>query len=249
MSSGTLILHRGARPVERAELDLIEAPPATETWFPIRHSHVLETVEQTLGNAGFQISKAQYGISQDGARFFGTLDLTAPITEGVSLCVGVRNSVDKTFPIGLTAGSRVFVCDNLAFNSEIYVSKKHTRFGKERFDEGISHALTALGQFRQVEASRIAHYRDTVLDDDRASATLLRAFEEGILSTRSLPEAINEWRHPALEDFQPRTAWSLFNAFTAALKERASVSPAQFAALTMRLYGLIDQQANYTVAV
>jgi hypothetical protein len=47
MSSGTLILHKGARPVERAELELIDAPPPTESWFPTRHSHVLQTVEQT----------------------------------------------------------------------------------------------------------------------------------------------------------------------------------------------------------
>lgn len=248
MSSGTLILHKGARPIERAELNLIEAPPPTDTWFPIRHGQVLETVERTLGNAGFEIRKAQYGISSDQARFFGTLDLATTITEGVSLCVGVRNSVDKTFPIGLTAGSRVFVCDNLAFNSDIYVSKKHTRFGKERFDEGISKALTALEQFRQVEALRIAHYRGTVLDEDEASATLLHAFEEGILSTRTLPEAINEWRHPTLDQFEPRTAWSLFNAFTEALKKRQA-NPAEFASLTMKLYGLIDRQAHYTVAV
>ena len=220
MSSGTLILHKGARPVERSELQLVEAPPPTETWFPIRHSHVLETVEQTLGNAGFGIVRSQYGLSQDNARFFGTLDLSTPITEGVSLTVGVRNSTDKTFPIGLVAGSRVFVCDNLAFNSEIYVSKKHTRFGKDRFDEGISQALTALGQFRQVEALRIEHYRGAELPEDRAAATLLHAFEQGVLSSRTLPDAIEEWRHPKLDDFAPRTAWSLFNAITSALKER-----------------------------
>ena len=42
-----LILHRGARPVERAELDQVEAPPPTGTWFPLRHSQVLSTVEET----------------------------------------------------------------------------------------------------------------------------------------------------------------------------------------------------------
>src|SRR4051812_49317803 len=29
----------------------------------------------------------------------------------------------------------------------------------------------------------------------------------------------SEWREPAYEEFQPRTIWSFFNAFTAALKE------------------------------
>lgn len=248
MTQGTLILHKGARLVERNELDAVEAPPPTETWFPLRHSQVLSTVERTLGDAGFSITRSQLALSPDNDRFFGTLDLSTPIIDGVSLCVGVRNSTDKTFPIGLTAGSRVFVCDNLAFNSEIYVSKKHTRFGEERFNEGISSALTALGQFRTVEARRIAHYRDVVLDEDDAAACLLHGFEEGILSTRTLPLAIEEWRKPAQEEFAPRTAWSLFNAFTAALKERQG-NPAQFASLTMRLYGLLDRQAHYSQAL
>jgi hypothetical protein len=246
--SGTLILHKGARHIERDELDAVECPPPTETWFPLRHSQVLSTVERTLGDAGFTITRSQYGLSPDDSRFFGTLDLSAPIIEGVSLTVGVRNSTDKTFPIGMVAGSRVFVCDNLAFNSEIYVSKKHTRFGKERFEEGISQALTALTQFQQVEALRISHYRDTVLDEDHAAAALLHAFELGIVSTRSLPEAIDEWRHPTLAEFEPRTAWSLFNAFTSALKQRQA-NPAEFASLTMKLYGLIDREAHYTISV
>ena len=43
-----LMLHRGARLVDRAGLDLVEAPPPTDTWFPLRHSQVLTTVVETL---------------------------------------------------------------------------------------------------------------------------------------------------------------------------------------------------------
>lgn len=248
MAESTLILHKGARQVEREELDAVEAPPPTETWFPLRHSQVLSTVERTLGDAGFTITRSQLGLSQDNARFFGTLDLGTPITEGVSLTVGVRNSTDKTFPIGLCAGSRVFVCDNLAFSAEIYVAKKHTRFGEARFNEGISTAVRTLTSYREVEAKRIEVYREAPLTETDAAACLLHGFEEGILSTRTLPVAIEEWRKPSQQDFEPRTAWSLFNAITAALKERQG-NPAQFASLTMRLYGLLDRQAQYSQAL
>lgn len=248
MSTGTLILHKGAREVERPELELVDAPPPTDTWFPLRHSQVLSTVERTLGDAGFGITKSRFALSPDNARFFGTLDLTTPITDGVSLTVGVRNSIDKTFPIGLVAGSRVFVCDNLAFSAEIYVSKKHTRFGESRFNEGISSAVRSLASYQQVEAKRIEVYRQVELGENEAAACMLHAFEEGILSTRTLPVVIEEWRKPEFDDFKPRTAWSLFNAFTAALKERQG-NPSQFASLTMRLYGLLDRQTNYTIAV
>ena len=243
-----LMLHRGARTVERNDVELVEAPPPTDTWFPLRHGQVLSTAEGALGTAGFQISRSQYALSQDNARFFGTLDLSTSIVEGVSLTVGVRNSIDKTFPLGLVAGSRVFVCDNLAFSAEIYVSKRHTRFGESRFNEGISHAITALNQYQQVEARRIGHYRAAEIDEKTASSCILHAYEEGILSPRTLPNALDEWRKPAREDFEPRTAWSLFNALTSALKERQG-NPAQFASLTMRLYGLVDREVQYQAAV
>jgi hypothetical protein len=247
MTEAILLAKNGTRIVTRDELDHVDPPEGTATWYPLKHSHVLATVEDTLNNGGFNVQSSQLALSNDGHRFFGTLTLGTSLQEGVALAVGVRSSTDKTFPIGLIAGSRVFVCSNLAFNSEIYVSKKHTRFGKERFDEGVSHALTALGQFQKVEAARIQHYRDLVLDESDAAACLLHAFEQGVLSTRTLPEAIKEWRQPALEDFAPRTAWSLFNAMTSALKQRQG-NPAEFASLTMKLYGLLDRQANYTIS-
>jgi hypothetical protein len=40
--------------------------------------------------------------------------------------VGLRNSHDKSFPIGIAFGSRVFVCDNLAFHGEHVIRRKHT---------------------------------------------------------------------------------------------------------------------------
>ncbi len=233
-----LILHRGARLVERAELDQVDAPPPTESWFPLRHSQVLFTAERTLADAGFPITRSKLALSQDNARFFGTLDLSTPITEGVTLTVGVRNSTDKTFPIGLCAGNRVFVCDNLAFSAEIYVAKKHTRFGEQRFQEGIAAAVASLHEYQGMEARRIEQFKEQEVDEQQAAACLLHGFEEGILTTRTLPVAIAEWRKPALDEFRPRTLWSLFNAVTAALKDRQS-NPGRFASLTMRVYGLL----------
>lgn len=232
MTNGSMIVHRGARFVDRETVDLVPAPPATATYFPQRHSHVLQTVEETLHDAGYRITKSQYALSQCFNRFFGMLDLDTAISDGVSLVVAVRNSCDKTYPLGLSAGSRCFICDNGAISGDIYVSKKHTKFSQERFREGISKAIQSLSAYTQVEAARIASYRQTELSENEAAACLLHAFEDGILSPRTLPIAIQEWREPSFEEFEPRTAWSCFNALTYALGERkrnpAFVSPVGF---------------------
>src|SRR5438477_9276285 len=47
---------------------------------------------------------------------------------GIRLALGIRNSHDKSFSLGVTVGYRVFVCDNLAFHGDFMpVTKKHTK--------------------------------------------------------------------------------------------------------------------------
>jgi hypothetical protein len=234
-----LILHKGTRPDARSDLDQVEAPPPTGTWFPLRHSQVLSTVERTLGDAGFTIQTSELGLSSNNARFFGTLTLGSPVCEGVSLAIGIRNSHDKTFPIGMCMGSHVLVCDNLAFSSDVIVTKKHTRFGEERFNEGISHVVLGLHAYREQEALRIERMRQSEIGDDQANSLILQAYERKIVSPALLPKVIREYRQPTIEDFVPRTRWSLLNAFTEVLKARRKY-PASFASLTIRLQSLLD---------
>jgi hypothetical protein len=70
MSTTTLVTHCGAREVSREELNLIEAPPPTQTWYPVRHSTVVESVSDLLQAGGFQIQKATYALSRQNARMF-----------------------------------------------------------------------------------------------------------------------------------------------------------------------------------
>src|SRR4029077_14268488 len=119
------------------------------------HGEVSDRVTKSLGDAGFEVAKARYGLSRNDARMFATLDLATPVASGVSLSVGVRNSLDKSLPLGFVAGSRVFVCDNLAFRSELLVRRNHTRNGALRFQEAICQAVQSLQQFKEVEGERI----------------------------------------------------------------------------------------------
>jgi hypothetical protein len=232
---GDLLLHCGAREVSRDELNSIEAPPATRSWFPLKHGLVLDTVQNTLEGAGFQVTKCRMGLSRGNARFFGTLDLDAAIGTGIHLAVGIRNSMDKSFPLSFCAGHRTFVCDNLAFASELMVTRKHSKFGGQRFEEGIAGAVQSLGQFREAEARRITYMQGAGLSEDAANSYLLRAYEENLVTSRLLSAVIREWREPRFEEFRPRTMFSLLNAFTTVLGQDRKVPQAQHAAHTMRL--------------
>ena len=238
MSQSQLVLHCGARDVSRDELDLMDPPPATDTWFPIKHSEVLDTVLGTLDSTGFRVVKQSLAIARQGNRFFGTLDLDSQLVEGVSLAVGIRSSTDKSFPLGFACGSRTFVCDNLAFSAEHIVNRKHTRFGQDRFTNAISEQVASLEEFRQVEAQRIRGFQTRCLTEEQAESRMLRAFEAGLVSSLTLPNVIEEWRNPSYDEFRPRTAWSLLNCFTTVLGAR-TLNPSEYAKRTIRLQHLL----------
>jgi hypothetical protein len=239
--NATLVLHRGAREVSREELDGVEAPQPTDTWFPVKHATVVDTVQRQLGEAGFTVRRARFGLARDNHRMFATLDLTSLLAFGVSLAVGIRNSTDQSFPLGFCAGSRTFVCDNLAFRSDLTVTKKHTRFGTLRFQGEIARAITTLSAFQQHETSRVASLCRFLMPDQLAEALMLRAYEAGIVSHLLLKKVISEWRLPSYGEFTVRNAWSLANAFTTVLGPRAISNPGDHALATMRVGALIDQ--------
>lgn len=244
MSESKLVLHCGARQVTRDELALVPAPAPTTTWFPLSHLQVVERVEKTLELAGFTIEHSRYALARHDNRFFGVLDLGSVIAEGVRLAIGIRNSTDKSLPIGFCAGSRCFVCDNLAFRSEVTIARKHTRNGEIRFAEALTKAVSGLHQFREQERTRVKRLRDTEVSAVQAESLILRAYEEQIVSHRNVLRVLRAWRAPQFEEFSDRTMWSLFNAFTGVLSERQATNAQLFAHLTIRLSELFTRAAG-----
>lgn len=241
-ASAALVLHKGARLVQEDELRRVPAPPPEGRWFPIRHFEVLDRVRTTLDEAGFAIAKQELALSRSDARFFGTLTLSTPLGTGVNLAIGVRSSTDRTFPLGFAAGSRIFVCDNLAFRSDLLsVKRKHSLRGAINFQNDIAAAVHKLGEFRLIEQERIKLMMHRELSEMEADSIILRAFERGIISAPYLPRIIREWREPQYDEFRDRTAFSLLNCFTTILGERAQRNPSEYAVQTMRLNSFIDK--------
>jgi hypothetical protein len=240
MATSRLDLHAGGREVTREELMTIEAPPPTETWFPVSHGKCITTVEETLTASGFHVTSTRFGLARNDARLFATMDLASTLATGVTLAVCIRNSFDKTFPLGFIAGERVFVCSNLAFNAMLNVARKHTKNGHARFSDAINETVGNLDQFKEHAAARIRRLKGHDLSEQEAESLMLRSFEQRIISHRILAKVIGEWRHPTFDDFEQRDAWSLLNAFTTALGGGAKCSPQEHAQITMQLYGPID---------
>lgn len=241
MSKSTMVLHAGGELVTLEKVKSVSAPAATKSWFPVKHIDVLERTQETLAGAGYSIEKATYALSHEDNRFFCTMDLTSPLMVGVALAVGVRNSTDKTFPLGFCAGSRVFICDNLAFSADLLVKRKHTRHGERDFGNRIADAVSQLALFRKEEERKLKAMCATEMTDDEALATMVRAVEKQVISGQTIPKVLAEWRTPTFDygTGDRPTAWKLFNCFTTVLGDYARKNPSEHAGMTIRLNNLL----------
>ena len=239
MSNGTLLVEKGARRVERNELAKVETPDPTSTWHPLSHSHVVDVVQSNLLNMGFTVKGEEYALAKDDAQLFGTLDLESPIVEGVSLSVGIANSTDKSISAKFCAGERVLVCSNLAFFSEVQIAAKHSVNVERRLNERVLTAVASLRPYCTAAQARIEQLQHRTLQRNEADSIILRAFEKKVVKARSLPKLIAEWRKPSHEEFETRTAWSLFNCYTEVLKDRQRQQPLAAAQETMAFQKLL----------
>jgi hypothetical protein len=159
--------------------------------------------------------------------------------------VGIRNSHDQTYPAGLVAGTRVFVCDNLAFSGEVRISRKHTRYAMRDLRHLTARAVGQLGdKFLQLD-QRVDAYKDRRINDPKAHDLVIRAVDCHAITASQIPDVLDQWRHPAHEAFRSRTLWSLFNAFTEVHK---AGNPHTTLRRGEALHGLFDAAADLALA-
>jgi len=213
--NATLMVHCGGQRVGRDELAQVGTPPATNTWHPIPHGTLLREVEQALGRNNLRVVGEQHALGRDGERYFGLLQIAnGHHPQDHAWVLGLRNSHDQTFPAGLVVGSRVFVCDNLAFSGEIVITRRHTRWILRDLPGLVLDGVAQLTQRWHSQEERYARYRETALTDSATHDLVIRALDAQAVTTTQVPTVLREWRTPEHADFEPRNAWSLFNAFT-----------------------------------
>src|SRR5438067_196527 len=213
-----LMTHVGARKVMREGLSLVPTPPATDTFKPIAHATLIAELEESLAFRHIRITRDEYAVSHDGMRLFGLLELDAEY-EGVRFAIGLRNANDKSMRLGMVAGYRVFVCDNMALSGDFKpLLAKHTK----HFDlvESLSIGVDRIQRGFQPLRDAIVCKRGQQLRSEEAHSMIYRAFMENRFPLKLLRTVHQEFFvAPSHEEFKAHTVWSLENAFTTAFKE------------------------------
>lgn len=218
-----LVAHKGAVKVDRAFLDTIETPPATDTFRPIPHSVLVNAIEESLNFRHISIERCEFAISQDGMKLFGLLEVNQ-VYEGVQFAIGLRTSNDKSMSLGMTAGYRVFVCDNMALNGDFFPLKaKHTK--NLDMVESVATGIDRIQRNWKPLREQIDFKRNTIVQPDQARLLIYNAF-----TRHKLPVSLFKSVATAYENGDEDTLWEIEQCFTDAFKKLNPLSQYQAAA-------------------
>lgn len=215
----SLIVHAGAKKIGRQDLVLLPTPEATETHKPIAHAELVSTIIESLAYRKLDVVRDEYAVSSDGMKLFGFLEVNHENGD-VRLALAFRNSHDKSFTLGMVAGYRTFICDNLAFSGEFTaISKKHTKHVD--LIETVGIGVDRVQRHFQAVTEEVDVWKNHTLPDMRAKELIYDAFiGDKLDAPKHLARVVNSnYFAPPHVEFMPRTLWSLSNAFTGAFKE------------------------------
>ena len=201
----------------RVQLAELVTPPSTDSFQPIAHSVLIASLEEALAFRHISIVRDDYAVSPDGMKLFGLLELNADF-EGVRFAIGLRNSNDKTMRLGMVAGGRVTICDNMMLSGDFKpMLAKHSKHFDliESVSIGVDRIQRGFAPLRQAITAK----RKREMSDDEARLSIYRAFMESRFPVTAMKDVHRFYFEPEYDEFHARTVWSLENAFTSAFKE------------------------------
>jgi len=220
MEHAKLIVHRGATRVTRDALYDIPAPAPTDTWKPIKHAVLVDTIHEEVHHRGITVIKEEYAVQRQNNMLFGVMVLNWLQTEEFAAALAFRHANDKSEAIKMYAGVRVFNCDNMSLSGdEIILHKKHSpRFQlaaalPEAFDKYQQGALQLQRDIADLKGTLCSH-----LD---AKEMIYDIFRRRLVPLRLFHPVVESW-HIHLRDAEVSSNdWVLHNCFTEHIKTLA----------------------------
>ncbi len=222
-----MLYTHGRELVPRKQLNLIPVPDrtgqVTEQWQGLNHGKLATAVVKRLEAHGLQVVKEMWYVNPNRTDLFGAVDIapsdTLPgldIGQDAFFSMGVRHSNVGKYAVSFCVGARIVVCENGLFTGDFTLKRRHLK-GQDlevSIDTGIERYL----QEAEAMESFIHGLQGREIDDRDAAHTILQTHAEQLINFRYLEDVDRRWRNPPHEEFAPRTAWSLYNAFTESAK-------------------------------
>jgi len=210
-----------AQRVFEDEVLAVPAPEWTDTWHPVSHRHLIESLESATKDRGLEVIRRSYELSPSGATLFGTWAIS-PLSgnQEVEWQIGFRNAVNRTMALGITAGTRVLVCSNMAFNGQFVAFRRHTKgltievlqlVAGEALDQAVLEASAFEGWLMGLRDIRISQEEFRMLTWDLLTQT---AYPVG------LRDFLTNYKAEEQSDFNG-TLYAWYGAVTRSLRNRS----------------------------
>lgn len=186
------------------------------------HGALADALVDELDARGLGVAGESWAVSRTGAELYGSVDVAPedPAVE-VGLSIGLRHSNARRHAVTLVLGGRVFVCANGMLVGDYVLRHKHKHTARLDVREMVAAGVSLLIRERRRVDDFVQDLRSVDLDDAAANHLLLEGVRRGVVPWSQLRRVDETWRHPPHTTFEPRTLWSLYNAFTEVLKTRS----------------------------
>ena len=213
-----LCMAGGGQFVDRNAVALVQTPERTDSWKPVPHIEVIDAVTEVVKAHHWTITEEQFGLAREGQKLFGVMKINRSSSPDWVRCIGLRNSHDKSFSVGLSAGISVMVCSNMAFGGTTVIKRRHT--SRIELTELVNVAVNELeNEFLMLETVCEDLKVQYLRNDDEARSRIVRAAEIGAINSSDIVSVFKEFKQPQHEEFMEPTRWSLLNAFTETIKK------------------------------
>ena len=222
-----------AAEVSRDELYNVVTPEPTQSWKPVPHHEVVNTLSDRAAARGLVVKNEHFALLDGtlygengmqtripGARLFGSLDFAPipgmPFPAGCAPSCGLRNSADKSFALSILSGARVFVCANGVLSAEHIISRKHTS-GLDLV-ESIDKALDAFMESLRGFNETYEKLRAWQLRKNTAHSLIVELARAGAFASSDILPVVQEFENPCHAEFRERNAWNLYQDCTQIMK-------------------------------
>ena len=224
--------------------DLTQIPqvPSTPSWNPIHHTKIVDAVTAIVGRTG--IKDMRLDVDKTGMNMFGRvlLDNAGIDSQERDLMLGFRNSMNKRFAIGITAGVSVIVCSNMMFKGDIYEFRKHT--GRLLYDDvvhrvgNVYDAVIENGQ--RMEQWQLG-LREKILKPEHVKCAVFDLLNEGALP----PSSFGVFKNHYLEEYKlhGNSLYTLHGAAIRAIRDRSLTKIAEYTPRIERKIRVYEQLA------
>ena len=217
----------------RDDLYGVVTPEPTETWRPIPHHEVVNTLTDRAAARGLIVKSERFALLDGtlygengmqtriaGARLFGSLDFAPipgmPFPAGCAPSAGIRNSADKSFALSILSGARVFICANGVLSAEHIISRKHTS-GLDLI-ESIDAALDAFMESLRGFNETYERLRSRRINRAKAHSLVVELALAGAFSSSDILPVIREFENPRHPEFAEKNGWNLYRSCTEVMK-------------------------------